>query len=277
MFHKAIEEVESTKSLISEPQAFQDYLNKIGLEKKNTAQFISINRFQDLKQELRESGYMVFRLGSPPGNRNTFFSLSKVNHSWEDYFFLDEKLFPNRTVEHIEIDYSDNKYFAYRLLPKLTETSLLNLALITGIIQKTVGLDETVGNIIPAGVQSTFTFEFKPLSISDRKLEHRNGQVEIDAIFSWKKDGNPCLVVIEAKTSRNFDSIAKHKLYYPLLALENKIPKSVEVIPIYLRVRKQSNFIEFNIAVCKLPRTKGLFGTVDEFKVKKVRRIALQW
>jgi len=277
MFEEAIREMESSGALVSEPRSFQEYLENLGISRKRTAQYISINRFQDLQMELRESGYMVLRLGSPPGSRNTFFSLSKKINSWEDYFLFDDDLFPSKKIDQVEINYSDNKYFAYRLLPRLTEASLLNLALITGIIQKSIGLDETESSVIPARVQSTFTFKFKPLSVSDIKLEHVNGQVEIDAIFSWKKDGKPCLVVIEAKISTKFDSIAKHKLYYPILALENKIPKSIEVIPIYLRVLKHKKAIEFNIAICELPRNKGSFGAIDEFRVKKVTRIKLPW
>lgn len=53
--------------------------------------------------------------------------------------------------------------------------------------------------------------------------QHYKGQVEIDALFVGRRNRQETLFVIEAKTSNNFQSLAKHKLVYPVLALSSNV------------------------------------------------------
>lgn len=103
--------------------------------------------------------------------------------------------------------------------------------------------------------QSVFTFEFRPRADQTTTLLHQQGQVEIDAVFVAKRDNKECLFIVEAKHGEKFDSLAKHKLLYPILSLLPKIPSSMPIIPVYLRSLKSANGIDFYIAECS-PVTK---------------------
>lgn len=277
MFNQLIENLKETNQLVSESISFQDYLRSSGLKANRTAQYISINRFHDLRQELKNNGYMVFRLGSPKGSRNTYFSLVKKMSDWSDFFFIDEELFGNERLTSFDYSIDDRILIAFKVLPRLNETSLVNLALATGLLHEVLGLKNHETPVAPATLQSTFTFDFRPLSQSPKKISHMDGQVEIDSIFTGKRNGRDCIFIVEAKTSSNFDTLAKHKLYYPILALQDKISTDIEIIPIYLRIIKRDKYIEFNVAECKIPRVNGIFGALNELKNMKTHRVALRW
>ena len=80
---------------------------------------------------------------------------------------------------------------------------------------------------------------------------------------------------MEAKSGNSFDSLSKHKLLYPILAIQNKIPSNMEVIPVYLRTIRKESHLEFNIAECTIPRNNGTFGALDQLTVKKVSRYSI--
>ncbi|NKF50281.1 hypothetical protein G3R49_06800 [Shewanella sp. WXL01] len=275
MFDQAIKEIEGSGDIIGTPRSFQDYVAETKLGNKRTAQYISINSISDLTSELKNSGYMVFRLGSPKGSRNTEFALAKAVESWADYFFIDEDIFSNSELEVFLPSASIRSLFAFQLLPTLTETSIVNLAMASGLLTEALGIEQDNNQSIPATGQSVFTFDFQPTSHSNEVLTHNQGQVEIDALFVGKRKGKECLFVIEAKSGKEFDSLAKHKLLYPMLALQNNIPAYMEVIPVYLRTIRKEGYIEFNIAECSIPRRNGVFGALNELKTEKISRFSL--
>lgn len=275
MFDRAIKEIESTGKIVGGPRSFQEYAAGANSGNKRTAQYISINSFNDLTSELKSSGYMVFRLGSPKGSRHTEFALAKAVESWSDYFFIDTDIFPTHELEVFLPSTSTCGLFPYQLLTTLTETSLVNLAMASGLLTKALDIEQDNNQIIPATGQSTFTFDFQPTSHCSHVLTHNQGQVEIDALFVGKRKGKECLFVIEAKSGKRFDSLAKHKLLYPILTLQNNIPAFMEVIPVYLRTIKKEDHIEFNIAECSIPRNNGIFWALNELKIEKITRYSL--
>lgn len=275
MFLNAISDLKKAQLLISQPRSFLDYTAGMQLPNNRTAQYISINTFSDLSNELKNHGYMVLRLGSPPGSNHTHFSLVKVATDWNDFFFIDQSLFEREDRINFEPTVGTKSLLAFKIFPRLTESSLVNLALASGLFSKALNLDEINKQLIPATGQSTFTFDFRPLTNSNQILTHSNGQVEIDSLFIGKRHGKDCLFIVEAKSSNSFDSLAKHKLFYPLLAVSPQVPKNMEIIPVYLRIIRRNEFIEFNFAECEKPRNGDHFGALTELKVSKVKRYSL--
>lgn len=250
MFSQAIQEMEQSGQLVSEPRSFKAYIEQQGLGSKRTADHISVQSFAGLHPELKEAGYTVLRLGAPQGSKHTHFALAKVQNDWSDFFLIDEEIFSGQPVETFVPGESAQNLMAFQLLPNLTETSLVNLALASGLLPKALGIT-TETQTIPATGQSTFSFDFKPLHNSPAVLSHKNGQVEIDALFVGQRDGKDYLFVVEAKSGKKFDSLAKQKLLYPVLAMKQNMPSYIQVIPIYLRSIRKESSIEFNIAECE--------------------------
>ena len=276
MFEKAIRELEASGSLVGRPHPFQECVPHLKGPAKRIAQHISINSINDLHKDLQDSKCMVFRLGMPPGIRETHFALAKVNSDWSDYFFLDN-IFEQCDLEEYLPSVSVSSLSAFKLLPTLTETSYVNLALGSGLLPQALGITSTGGQTIPATCQSTFTFDFQPLSVSNCKLTHNRGQVEIDALFVGQRDGKKCLFVVEAKSSKGYGSLAKHKLLYPILAVQKHIQSTMDIVPVYLRAIKKAEYIEFNIAECSLPIKNGVFGALDQLEITKTTRHSLRY
>jgi hypothetical protein len=64
---------------------------------------------------------------------------------------------------------------------------------------------------------------------------------------------------VEAKAGDEFDTLAKHKLLYPVLALRSGIPEYMPVVPVYLRVLRRPEGLHFFVAECSLsPATNGV-------------------
>lgn len=240
--------MQANEQKVSPPQGFQKYLSTNNL-KANTAATISIDSIKKLPKLLKEQNTMVLRLGSRSGDNQTYFSLVKSNDI-NDFFFNDQALFGQLQPELFLPNVSIRSLFAFQLLPKVTETSVVNLAIASGLMAESLNLKDDKTIVVPATGQSTFTFNFKPLANEDIALEHINGQVEIDAVFVAKRDGKEHLFVIEAKHGDKFDSLAKHKLLYPCLSLLQKLPSSMPIVPIYLRSIKTEKGIDFYIAEC---------------------------
>jgi len=58
------------------------------------------------------------------------------------------------------------------------------------------------------------------------------------------------LVVLEAKTGKE-RSLAKHKLFYPLMSLRSEASnEDLEIIPVYLRAEETDGGIDYNIYEC---------------------------
>lgn len=240
--------MQANEQKVTFPQGFQKYLSTNKL-KANTAASISIDSIKKLPKILRDHNTMVLRLGSRLGDNQTYFSLVK-SHDVNNFFFNDQALFGQLQPELFLPNVSIRSLFAFQLLPKVTETSVVNLAIASGLMAEALNLKDDKTIVVPATGQSTFTFSFKPLANEGIVLEHINGQVEIDAVFVAKRDGKEHLFVIEAKHSNKFDSLAKHKLLYPSLSLLQKLPSSMPIVPVYLRSIKTEKGIDFYIAEC---------------------------
>ncbi|MEM5549521.1 hypothetical protein WNY63_02070 [Pseudoalteromonas neustonica] len=248
IFHDLLQEMQAKEQKVSIPQGFQDYVSANNL-KANTAASISIDSLKKLPKILRDQNTMVLRLGSRPASNQTYFSLVKTDDV-KTFFFDDSSLFSQLQPELFLPNVSIRSLFAFQLLPKVTETSVVNLAIASGLMAEALNLEDDKTIVVPATGQSTFTFNFKPLANENVVLEHINGQVEIDAVFVAKRKGKEHLFVIEAKHGDKFDSLAKHKLLYPSLSLLQKLPSSMPIVPVYLRSIKTPNGIDFYIAEC---------------------------
>lgn len=94
-------------------------------------------------------------------------------------------------------------------------------------------------------------------------------------MFVGNQDGVEKLFLIEAKTSGRFESLSKTKLLYPYLSLKNKVPKELEVVPVYLRVIPKDGYLEFNVAQCELTDLNGSIVATDCLRVGLVKRYLL--
>ena len=258
IYNKLIEEFMQDEQLVTEPRSFREYSELATGKPYEPWPYISIDTVSGLRAELKAANMMVLRLGSRSNGKGSFFSLVKPKTNINDFFFVDSNLFQALTPELFLPEVSIRSLFPFQLLPKVTETSVVNLALASGLLPHALGVQKSDSLIIPATGQSTFTFEFRPRGDSQVKLLHSDGQVEIDAVFVAKRDGKECLFVVEAKHGRKFESLAKHKLLYPVLSLIHKIPSSMPIVPVYLRSIKKDDGIEFYIAECPAIQRENL-------------------
>jgi len=229
------------------PISFQKYVAENCHREVRTAPCISVDSLNRLPSELLDSGVMVFRLGTTGGARHTSFALARTQNGWRDYFLLDEELFSSTPPEIFIPTVPARHLIAFQLLPKLTETSFVNLGLASGLLGTALGLDEPATPIIPATGQSTFTFDFCPHPTIGTTWRHNAGQVEIDAIFIARRNGKEVLFVVEAKTSQRLGTLAKHKLAYPVFSLRTKATQYLEIVPVYVRILKVQNALHFFI------------------------------
>lgn len=275
IFEAALKQMTRSNSETYGPASFQDYLQTKKLPIKGTAPAISVDSLDRLSPELRAAGVMVFRLGRSVGIRLTQFELAKCQSGWDDYFLDDAKLFSSVEPEIFIPTSSERDLFVFRLMPVLTETTYVNLALIAGLLGNALELDEPDRPIVPATGQSAFSFSVRPHRAIDVVWTHDRGQVEIDAIFIAQRNGKNTLFVIEAKTSSSFSTLAKHKLVYPVLALAGHVPSYLEIVPVYMRVIRDQRSLHFIIAECAFDETP--FPTVAGLvPLNKARRLVLE-
>lgn len=196
LFGPAIDELQKSETYYWGPVSFQHYLRRNKLPPKNTAQYISIDSLEKLPPSLRENDIMVFRLGTSKSKdvKGTQFALVKSNLS--DFFIFQPE--DSRATTYLpKVGIRD--LFAYQVLPVFTESSLLNLALASGLISDALGLDDRP-ILNPATGQSTFTFKLKLHSSIEKVFIHHKGQVEIDTLFLGRKSGKDYIYIIEAKS-----------------------------------------------------------------------------
>lgn len=258
------------------PMSFQGYLSEQGLPPARTWQAISVDSLSRLAPALKAAGVMVFRLGSSSSGRHTQFALVRRKSNWADFFLLDREIFRFATPEVFEPLVQPVDLLAFKLLPTLTETSVVNLALASGLLAHALGIDKDRSALVPATGQSTFTFDVRAREDLAAVWRHQNGQVEIDALFVAERGGKPHLFVVEAKSSNNFDSLAKHKLAYPLLALATAVPTSLPMVPVYLRVMPSPDGLHFCVCECAQWGTAaGPLTSVDSLRAHRVSRLVL--
>ena len=203
MFESLISSLEQSGYAVSTPQTFKGFLASQDLRtSKRTPEIISINGISDLQPELRENSYTILRLGIPDDAKTTQFSLVKLA-SLSDGFFLDQPIFDSAVIGNFIPETSLRSLYPYHLLPKLTESSLLNLALRSGILAEALNIDP--------GIKLEFALEGIPpirlISIHCHIIYRCSAQswtVEIDSMFVARRQGQEC-IVIEAKIGLAID------------------------------------------------------------------------
>lgn len=247
------------------PTSFRDYVSKHELEVgSRTPRYISIDSLAELATELRASDVMVLRMGSSPSGSGTQFLLVEAPDRVEEFFLIDDDVFDTGTDLDYDSPVATERLLSFHLLPTLSETSLVNLALASGVLSDALDLDETGSLMPPATGRSTFTFDVRPHSTLDETFEHRTGQVEIDTLFAEKRDGETVLFVIEAKTGRARSTLAKHKLVYPTLALADSVPPEIDIVPLYMRCTQEGDSMSFRIAECEFPDPRDGLAGLDQ-------------
>jgi hypothetical protein len=256
------------------PLSFQGYLHENHLPLQKTAGCISVDALERLNLELRDAGVMVFRLGVPTAETHTHFALARYERDWSDYFIQDDSLEPVRPELFIPT-VSVRQLFAFQLLPRLTESSLVNLALASGLLHYALGVEDTQPQVVPATGQSTFSFTVRPISSSDRGWRHERGQVEIDSLFVAKRNRRECLFIIEAKSGRQTRTLSKHKLMYPLLALREHVPHYIDLVPVYLRVFSEAGSLHFLAVECRVESPLRTAPAIADLVVHSARHLVL--
>lgn len=273
LFEAALSDMKATGAWYRKPQSFKAYLAENGLGTQPVAQNISIDSISRLNQELRDSGVMVFRLGSEQEKTNTRFALAKSQKSdLSDYFLIDQQLFSRCKPQPFVPKVSRQLLLGFKLLPRFTETSLINLAVYSGLLSHALELDESTVPSAPVTGQSTYTFDVKPRSMKPLKWKHYQGQVEVDAVLCGQRQGRPVAIIVEAKSSQKFDSLAHHKLLYPYWALKPNIPENMETSLVYLRTLSKEDGYHFYIAECDL---SGDREALDGLSAKRCRHLVL--
>lgn len=155
----------------------------------------------------------------------------------------------------------------FDILPKSTETSLVNVAVASGMLSAALQIDVESNPIINATAQGTYTFIVRPHQHLDALWLHNAGQVEIDGAFVAKRNGIETIFVVEAKVSSSFDSISKHKIAYPILAIETKLTNRTPVVGVYVRVLRRPSGLEFYVAECAFSSELREVSTLQPVKV----------
>ena len=266
IFDQALSDLEKDTLAFWGPKSFQEYLSKNNLPKVNTAQYISVDSLERLNPSLRENDVMVLRLGASKG-KGTQFGLVKVIDRLKDFFLLDAELF-GEMVGHTFLPTSSYyKLYPFHLIPSSSETSLVNFAFASGLIHHALGLDREYEVSTPATGSSAYTFKIRPHSELDREIIHNNGQVQVDAIFIGQKEGEQIIFVVEAKVSNKYESIAKHKLVYPMLGIAANVPLDMSISPIYMKVLHDKDGLHFFLVECTYPDPRDRLAGIDELSV----------
>ena len=247
LFDDALNEMRGCATL--EPRSFVKYAKQTGFSNVKTADAISVQTLRNLAPELRSAGVMVFRLGSTTGTKGTVFGLAKHTGSWDEYFLLDENVFAGCQIHPVAGKREGMRIFD--ILPRSTETSLVNVAVASGILNAALQIDSKSSAIINATAQGIYTFDVRPHQDLGVCWLHNSGQVEIDGAFVAKRNGVETIFVVEAKVSSNFESLAKHKIAYPMLAIEKNLKERTPIVGVYLRVLRKPSGFEFFVAECQ--------------------------
>ena len=256
------------------PTSFQKYLTQHGLKQVDTARYISIDTYERLDSALKAADAMVFRLGTSADGKSTQFALAKVSDALPDFFIYDDQTHTNSPATFLPTA-SFRQLYPYQLLSLQSEAALVNLGVVSGLIGRALNLDENDQPIVPATGQSVFSFDFKAHQSLDIQLTHNRGQVQTDVLFVGRRAEKEILFVVEAKCNPNAKSLAKHKLVYPILALAQKVPNDIEIVPVYLKINKTSTGIIYHVAECMFPDPRGQVRAVDELSVARCKSLFL--
>lgn len=266
VFTPALQELQESGNLLWGPYNFQKYLARIG-RSADTARSISVDAYEDLARELRDAETMVLRLGSSSQGRGTDFLLVQGT-SVREQFYLDDHDFLTAPIQHIEPVIEHAQLYPFEVLPQLSEYALLSLVIASGALGKALNLE--TAEIIPASGHFTADFYVRPLTTLSDTFYHRQGQVEVDALFYGMRGGSPVLVVVESKRESGVRSLAKHKLVYPLLALSPKA--NIPIVPVYVRLKVQSTAplqIEMQTMECTFPQESPALEELEPVRITR--------
>lgn len=261
VFAKVLKEMKGGS--VMDPRPFQVYAKSSGHPQVDTASQISIQSLDGLSSELKSEEVMVFRLGRSGTARGTDFALAKCFNGWSDYFLVDEDLYKSVEVEDFDMESKMRSLSIFPLLPNYTESSLVMLALSTGILAKALSLDDGDSPLISATENGTHSFSVRPHTELQDEWLHNEGQVEIDGLFIGERRGISTLFVLEAKVSGALSTLSKCKLAYPMLALREKAPKGMPMVGVYLRVVKNNETLAFYVAECDFVSPKNEISSLS--------------
>lgn len=275
IFGPALAEMTAAGSPTYGPEPFQTYVGKHfpGLHTR-TADVISVDDPKRLRPELLAAGAMVLRMGQQSAGI-TDFAIVRPEGGNGSYFIDDSDLEPVPVTTFLSRS-SQKDLFVFELLPRHVEASLINLALVSGLLSEALELDAVSGLPAPAGGSSTYTFPVRPHSSLDVTWQHNAGQVEIDALFLAERKGKDVLFVLEAKVGMGERRLAKHKLVYPTLGLATRVPRDIQIVPVYLKISADPSGIHATVVECFLPdpRISPLSPpAIDELKPERVARL----
>ncbi|MBE6063823.1 DUF6997 domain-containing protein [Clostridium cochlearium] len=275
IFKNAITQIlKNDSNKIFGPISFNKYLKENNICNVSTAQNISIDSYEKLNKELRDNNIMVLRLGNAIDSKGTQFALIKTENI-NDYFLIDDEIFTKCGYTYLPTK-SIRDLFAYQVFPFLSESSFVNLGVVSGLISRALGLDEYNVPLTPAMGKSVFTFKLYPYSkYKDVIFTHNNGQVEIDGVLVAERKEKQTVFVLEAKSDKSHKSLSKHKLVYPVLALAKNVPKDMEIVPVYIKIFKEEDGIHYHVVECKLPDPRKKLIAIDELKVKRYSHLVL--
>ena len=274
VFEHALAAMERSGQPLFGPTSFRDYVSQYDIETSSrTPRYISVDSLSDLAPELREHDVMVLRVGTADGTGTAFLCVDSPD-GVEAFFLQDAEIYTGQSVEKFTSPLGRERLLGFDLLPRRSETSLVNLGLASGVLSESLRLDTSGALPPPATGNSTFTFPIKPHSDISTTVTHRRGQVEIDTLFAERRNGELALFVIEAKTGSR-GSLAKHKLMYPVLALADSVPSDIEIIPVYLRCRRDDDTITFDVAECEMPDPRTTLPAVTDLTVTETRVLEL--
>jgi hypothetical protein len=255
-FLPALEAMKRSGNPTFGPVRFVDYLSEhFGTDYPRswniTARWLSIQSLKggssSLDPALRDAGVMIFRLGT-----GTFALLKAL--ALDDFFLHDHDLVAESEVFIPQCRASD--LFPYQLMGTLVESNAVNLAITSGLLRTALDLDADAPRIGPTTGISTYSFSVRPhRKFPDLHWEHKNGQVEIDALYLAQREGRWTLFVIEAKKGTQSNSLPKHKLVYPSLAICSHpamegLGDDIEVVPVYMRAWSDGGHTVFRITEC---------------------------
>jgi len=111
---------------------------------------------------------------------------------------------------------------------------------------------------------------------------HDKGQVEIDAVMFARRGGRRTLFVVEAKKGKRANSLAKHKLVYPALALSGhpairSFESDVDIVPVYLRAWSEGDQIHYQITECVCSGLQEGHTYISELSALRTRILSMSY
>jgi len=257
----ALRSIQEAEDGIYGPRSFIGYLREQGLDPSQyrTAAELSIDTRSELPDELADQDTMVLRLGRAADGPGTQFALVRVPDRLDD-FFIDELQYRADGRETLDFTPESEETLAlgaevrdmidvYRSLPTFSETGFVNFALSTGLLSRALDLDPARIGTAPTTVASSFDFDFEPHPDRPTVLHHNDGQVEIDALVTTRRDGERVLLVLQAQCGAR-QELAKHRIAYPALAAASLSLDVDRIVPVYLRARPAREGVRYSIYEC---------------------------